>query len=97
MDIDLGFGEYINSRKWNGKTNMSCRLFGLNAPELNTDAGKRSLAAAIMLLPIETECTVYSYGWDAYNRRWDGEIITDDGVNVNEALIASGNAVPKSY
>lgn len=97
IDVDLGFGEYIVSRTFKGKTNMSCRLYGLNAPELNTDAGKRALAAAIMLLPIEAECTVYSHGWDAYNRRWDGEIILPDGINLNDAMIASGNAVPKSY
>jgi micrococcal nuclease len=50
VDLDLGFDMWIKS--------LSLRLYGINAPELNTPAGKVSAAFLKKLLPVGTACVV---------------------------------------
>ena len=75
---------------------MSCRVYGINSPELgNPDgSGKTALAYARHLCPPGTMVTVISRGWDAYSGRFDGTIILPDGTDFAAHMLESGNAVP---
>lgn len=94
LDIDLGFDHLISALDWNGSTRISCRVFGINAPELSTAAGKVARDFAKSLLPIGSNCLVTSHGWDKYGGRFDGTITLSDGRDFAEVMVASGNAVP---
>src|SRR5437588_10184464 len=76
FDVDLGFANYEMSHDLDGKPILSCRVFGINAPELsNPDgSGKAALAYAEKLCPPGTKVTVLSHSWDKYGGRWDGTI-----------------------
>jgi endonuclease YncB( thermonuclease family) len=93
LDIDLGFDHLIAGEDWDGKTRLSCRIYGINAPELNTPEGKDALAYAQTLLPLGTRVRVTSHGWDKYGGRFDGWIILPDGRDFGSAMIAAGHAV----
>lgn len=86
LDVDLGFG--IHSTGING------RIYGINAPELDTAAGKDALARALLLCPVGTAVTVVSHGWDKYGGRFDAELTLPDGTSLADQMIASGHAVP---
>ena len=89
--LDLGFDITVYAR---------VRLFGINAPEISTDAGKEARAFARQTLPVGKEVLVTSYGWDKYGGRVDGRIeYVDQGQNYNFAtvMVDSGHAVIKNY
>ena len=94
VDLDLGFGVFEFSHDLDGKPVLSCRIFGINAPELATDAGKQSLAYAVALCPPNTRVTVTSHGWDKYGGRFDGSIVLPDGTDFAARMLAAGMAVP---
>jgi len=94
LAIDLGFDHQIAGVDFAGKTRLSCRIFGINAPELSTPEGKAALAFAETLLPVGTLCTVLSQGWDKYGGRFDGTITLPDGSDFGAAMVAAGHAVP---
>lgn len=97
LDLDLGFGMYLLARNpFTGESNLSCRVFGINAPELSTQAGKDALAYALSILPIGTVVEIKSHGWDKYGGRFDGEITLPDGSDFGQTMISSGHAVPYS-
>lgn len=86
MHIDLGFGIIA--------TTFHCRFFGINAPELNTTAGKASLLYLKTIMPIGSQVNVLSHDWDKYGGRFDGEItIIGQDKTVNIQMVASGHAV----
>ena len=93
LDIDLGFDHIISGQDFAGKTRLACRIYGINAPELSTDAGKVALIFAQTLLPVGTLCQVLSYGWDKYGGRFDGAITLPDGSSFGAQMIAAGQAV----
>lgn len=93
FDIDLGFDHMIMGQGWDGSTRLSCRVFGINAPELATDAGKAALAFAETILHIGDICHVLSHGWDKYGGRFDGTITLPDGSDFAQHMLESGNAV----
>jgi endonuclease YncB( thermonuclease family) len=93
LTIDLGFDFQIASHGIDGTPRLSCRVFGINAPELSTDAGKAALAYAQTLLPVATMVQVVSHGYDKYGGRFDGSITLPDGTDFGTAMIASGHAV----
>ena len=93
LDIDLGYDHLIAGQDWDGKTRLSCRVFGINAPELSTQAGKDALAYAQTLLNVGDRCKVTSHGWDKYGGRFDGEITLADGRDFGTVMIATGHAV----
>lgn len=95
IDIDLGFGSYELSHDFDGKPILSCRIFGINAPELsNPDgSGLAALAYAEQLCPPGTRVTVLSHGWDKYGGRFDGSLILPDGTDFGTEMLASGHAV----
>jgi endonuclease YncB( thermonuclease family) len=93
FDIDLGFDHMISGLDWNGKSRLSCRVYGINAPELSTPAGKIALAFALTIIHTGDICQVVSHGWDKYGGRFDGDILLPDGRDFGAVMIASGNAV----
>ena len=93
MDIDLGFDFTLNAYGFDKKPQVSCRIYGINAPELNTDAGKAARDHAIWLCPPGTPVTVTSHGWDKYGGRFDGTIRLPDGTDFGTQMIADGFAV----
>lgn len=94
LDIDLGFDHLIAGQDWNGKTRLSCRVYGINAPELSTAAGKAALAYAETLLHVGEVVQVASHGWDKYGGRFDGTITLPDGSDFAAAMLTAGQAVP---
>jgi hypothetical protein len=83
LDIDLGFDHLISGRDWDGRTRLSCRVFGINAPELVTAAGKAARAYAQEFLAPGDRVTVVSYGWDKYGGRFDGyRVVTESNDRV---------------
>lgn len=82
--MDLGFGIKIN---------LSCRLYKINAPELNTIEGIRARDELKKRLPKGTIVDVYSFGWDKYGGRFDG-VICEGGDDINTWMVTSGYAEP---
>lgn len=89
LEMDLGMKIYF-------KTN--CRLSKINAPELSsTDPETRLKAQASKtylstLLPINSIVYLKSTGLDKYGRSL-AEIITKEGLSVNDEMVRSGHAV----
>lgn len=84
VNIDLGFGLDLALR---------CRVFGINAPELEEQAGKDAREFALTLLPAGEAIMVVSHGWDKYGGRFDGEITLPDGRNFGDVMVQNGYAV----
>lgn len=79
-------------------TQTTLRIYGVNAPEMSTDAGKAAKQWAIEWF--RTHCpggkfTIQTRK-DAKEKygRYLATIIAPDGANFNADIIASGNAVP---
>jgi endonuclease YncB( thermonuclease family) len=94
LDVDLGFDHLISGLDFDGRTRISCRVFGINAPELATDAGKAALAYLLTVIRPGDRCTVLSHGWDKYGGRFDGTVTLADGRDLAALMLQSGNAVP---
>lgn len=93
LDIDLGFDHLIEAIDWDGHPRLSCRVFGINAPELSTPAGKTARDFAKTLLPEGALVQVTSHGWDKYGGRFDGDIILPDGRSFGAVMLQAGMAV----
>jgi endonuclease YncB( thermonuclease family) len=93
FEIDLGFDHMIMGLGWDGKSRLSCRVYGINAPELSTQAGKDALAYAETILHVGDVCQVTSHGWDKYGGRFDGTITLPDGTDYATLMLDSGHAV----
>ena len=93
LDIDLGFDHTIVTMGIDGTRRLSCRVFGINAPELDTPDGKVALKFALQLCPVGTHVLVSSHGWDKYGGRFDGEIILPDGSSFGDVMVKGGHAV----
>jgi endonuclease YncB( thermonuclease family) len=93
LDLDLGFGFYLHATDLGGKNVISCRIFGINAPELNTAAGKLALTYAQGLCPPNTPVTVLSHGWDKYGGRFDGTLTLPGGQDFATLMLNAGHAV----
>lgn len=94
LDLDLGFGHLMAARDIRGRAWLSCRVYGINAPELSTDAGVKARDYAQKLLPVGLIVTVVSHGWDKYGGRFDGDITLPDGTDFGRTMIDAGMAVP---
>lgn len=95
IDLDLGFGWVLLAyNPITGKPQWSCRILGINAPELSTDAGKTAHAYAEQLCPPGTAIVAVSNGWDKYGGRWDGTITLPDGTDFGQQMLNAGQAVP---
>ena len=85
LDLDLGFSVHL--------AGQSCRIFGINAPELATPEGKAALAFALSICPVGTKASVLSHGWDKYGGRFDGSLTLPDGSDFGARMIAAAQAV----
>lgn len=92
-DVDLGF--YVRVR-------MSCRLAGLNAPELRDPGGPHVRTAIERVLLSAQAVVVRSVRPDKFAGRFDAEVLAygvpgddwPDSNSVNEWLLAERLAVP---
>ncbi len=83
--VELPFRQYADHR---------FRLFGIQAYESNTTAGKFATMLCNELLPAGWPCSIRSYK-DADNfGRYLGIIVTPAGLNLNQQLLTEGLAVP---
>lgn len=96
IDVDLGFAQRVAAYSLDGKPQMSCRVYGINAPELgNPDgSGQTALTYARQLCPPGTLVTLLSRSWDKYGGRFDGTITLPDGRDFAAAMLEAGHAVP---
>lgn len=85
VDMDLGFGVHLRE--------LSARFFGINAPELKTQAGKDALAFLQTLVKIGDPLMVTSHGWDKYGGRFDATLVTKDGLDLSQVMLTTGHAV----
>jgi endonuclease YncB( thermonuclease family) len=73
---------------------------GIAARELSMPGGKEARDFLIGLLPPRTyptdgpTCIIYSYKWDKYAPRIDGDILLYNGRTASELMIESGYATP---
>lgn len=68
------------------------RVQGINAPEMNTVAGKAAKIAAEVFLPVNSVIMLSMEDTDKYGRML-GKITLVDGQSFGDLMIASGNAV----
>lgn len=79
---------------------MKSVKIGIACRELSAPGGKEARDYAAALLPPRTypddgpTCIVYSYAWDKYAPRIDGDILLFNGRSISELMIESGYAVP---
>jgi endonuclease YncB( thermonuclease family) len=90
--IDLAPGLVLGGLDWNGRQTLSCRIAGMNAPELSTDAGKAALTYAEQLCPPGSIVTVGALGWDKYGGRFDGVLTLPNGADFATEMIAAKHA-----
>jgi len=94
IDVDLGFNNFILAHNpITGERAFTCRLYGINAPELSTAAGKAALKYIQTLVSPGDPVSCLSYSWDKYGGRWDGTVILASGAELNNLMLASGHAV----
>jgi len=94
LDVDLGFNHIVPSHDIYGRPQISCRVYGINAPELKTQAGKDALAFLETLVAVGDFVTVVSHGWDKYGGRFDGVVTLADGRDLGQTMLDAGQAVP---
>jgi endonuclease YncB( thermonuclease family) len=82
--LDVGFDLSIYTR---------VRVFGIDAPEISTDAGKAARDFAKTILKPGDAVTVLSKGWDKFGGRIDG-VITIKGEDFAKKMLAAGHAKP---
>lgn len=97
LDIDLGFGFFAKAHSFSGHPIISCRLYGINAPELSTPEGLQSRDYLRTLISPGDMVSVVSHGWDKYGGRFDGTVTLQSGVVLNEIMVDSGHAVVQNY
>jgi micrococcal nuclease len=88
LDLALGFDVWMQDQ--------NIRLAHIDAPEMPTEAGKAAKVYLESLLgPLPAKLVMMSLkdAQDKYGR-YLGVFLTPSGVNVNEAMVAAGHAVP---
>lgn len=93
FDIDLGFDMIIQAYGWAGEPHLSARIFGINAPEKNTKAGKEAITFAATLIKPGDICKLLSHGWDKYGGRFDATVTLPNGDDYAKTLVEAGHAV----
>lgn len=83
-DLDLGWRIWLR--------NVSIRLAGINAPEMDTAAGKTARNA--LLTFVDAPITVVSHKLDKYGRILASVRIESSGLELSQHQLDSGNAVP---
>jgi endonuclease YncB( thermonuclease family) len=70
----------------------SCRIRGINTPELGTAEGRAAKAAAEEILPAGSQVLFVSKQLDKYGRPLGD--LSRNGVDFAAAMLAAGHAVP---
>lgn len=75
------------------------RIRGIATRELSQPGGREAREFLASLLPprsvpLEPTCIVYSYKWDKFAPRVDGDILLYNGRMASELMIESGYALP---
>lgn len=83
LTVDLGFYCYVR---------LSCRLFGIDTPELKTPEGKAARDFLKGLLPVGKQVLVASIKPDKFAGRFDG-VIYADAIDINKTMLDNGYAV----
>lgn len=84
VDLDMGMKQF--------RHDQVIRVAHIDAPELNTPAGKLAAAFAQGLLPPGTVVTIVSHKWDDFGRLLAS---VESGVlDFGKAMIEAGHAVP---
>jgi endonuclease YncB( thermonuclease family) len=102
---NLGFHVYVELVPWldakpYATLHAPMRFLGLNAPELATPAGKTARDYLLTLISVGDVITIRSsvaaheVDPDKFGDRWDAVLVRKDGLNVNDAMVASGHALP---
>lgn len=91
-DLDLGFSVHLKAGVGVVLERQSVRLFGCNAAELATLAGKLALAHIETLVKVGDVVELVSRGWDKYGGRIDGSVKLTDGRDLSATMIADGYA-----
>lgn len=78
---------------WNVSIRAMIRVEGVNAPELNTRAGKGAKTFLAALLPPQTRILIESKRLDKYGRT-QAIVTLPDGSSVANHLLRAGHAVP---
>lgn len=81
--VDLGFDVFKKIR---------CRLANINAPEMNTDAGKASKQYLVNLIPVNSDIVIKSKKYDKYGRSVATIYFND--ININDLMLHEGYAIP---
>lgn len=89
VDLDLDLGFYLE------RQNGRYRLARIDAPELNTEAGKAAKQVLLERLQAAASLLVITSKADSFGR-WLAEVYAD-GSNVNDWLVTAGHAVYRSY
>ena len=86
-DIDLGFGLWIK--------NQPIRIYGIDSPELSTDAGKaaRVFSSSILAVGSSVILTTHKDDKEKYGR-YLGKITLPDGSDYGTQMINGGFAKP---
>lgn len=85
-DVDLGFHAWLHD--------VVLRLLRIDAPEMNTQAGKDAAFWLAQFL-MGKKLTATTYKGDSFGR-WLSEV-SADGVNLADALVAAGQAVYRQW
>jgi endonuclease YncB( thermonuclease family) len=93
LNVDLGFGMIATAYDIFDRPQLSCRVYGINAPELDTDAGKKARDYANTLLHKGDIVQLVSHSWDKFGGRYDGTVTLPDGSDFAQRMLDSGNAV----
>jgi len=92
-DRDFGFRLYVE----NGRLILheTFRFFGINAPELSTQAGveARDYLQAMLRIGDRVKAKINKSPSQEKYGRWLATIILADGTNVNEVMVGTGHAV----
>lgn len=90
VKIDLGFDVSVNAR---------LRLSGINAPEMNTEAGKAAKARLAELIPVSSVCKIKTFKdrKEKYGRYLANMQTAQNNQWVCETLVKEGHAVLKDY
>lgn len=84
-DVDLGFGVVLK--------NQSLRVYGIDAPEVGTEAGNNAREFARKLMPVSIAVRIHTFK-DAKEKygRYLAQITLPDGVDFAAAMIAAGHS-----
>lgn len=87
LNVDLGFSV---------STNVSIRIKGMNAPEINraesAEAGKASRDYLALIIPVGSQIVIHTEKYRQSFTRFIGDVYTEDGRSVAELMVNAGFA-----